>query len=202
MPSEIYTKSACAQCGGHIEFPAHAAGMTVPCPHCGKPTSLTGPVKKKTGLDKRVFICVAAALFLAGATAEAIVAIRHAQRVAEEKRQNQVAAQLAAERAREEAERLAKDPIERAGFHVADVMLRRHEDNSFLYATGTLKNKTDRRRFGVKVELELYDANGQKTGEATDYTSTLEPRSEWRFNALVLVDTNAASAKVVAVMEQ
>src|SRR5205807_2616262 len=35
-----YLKGDCSHCGGRIEFPADAIGMTTDCPHCGKPTEL------------------------------------------------------------------------------------------------------------------------------------------------------------------
>lgn len=38
-----YVKIACPNCGGRIEFPVHAAGAEVPCPHCAKPIQLTLP---------------------------------------------------------------------------------------------------------------------------------------------------------------
>jgi len=38
--SDSYLKCSCRVCGGHIEFPAHALGMSVGCPHCGGTTEL------------------------------------------------------------------------------------------------------------------------------------------------------------------
>ena len=35
-----YLKTACQHCGGHLEFPADAAGAKVPCPHCHAETVL------------------------------------------------------------------------------------------------------------------------------------------------------------------
>jgi hypothetical protein len=35
-----YFKCACQRCGKRIEFPSNGVGMTVDCPHCGKPTVL------------------------------------------------------------------------------------------------------------------------------------------------------------------
>src|SRR6185295_4904203 len=39
-----YLKCPCAHCGGHIEFPADAAGLALACPHCGQQTVLTVPL--------------------------------------------------------------------------------------------------------------------------------------------------------------
>lgn len=40
MSDSGYLKCSCSYCQGHIEFPAHAAGITVTCPHCGVETTL------------------------------------------------------------------------------------------------------------------------------------------------------------------
>jgi hypothetical protein len=71
---------------------------------------------------------------------------------------------------------------------------------SLVCAVGTVNNPTKRQRFGVKVELALLDAVGQKLGTATDYRQVLEPGGQWRFKALV-VDSKAVSAKVESIKE-
>jgi len=38
--SDGYLKCSCRTCGGHIEFPSHAAGMSIGCPNCGATTDL------------------------------------------------------------------------------------------------------------------------------------------------------------------
>ncbi|MBI3881164.1 MAG: hypothetical protein HY301_14015, partial [Verrucomicrobia bacterium] len=51
-----YIKGACVACSGHIEFPSEAAGMKIPCPHCGRETALldnlqpAGVVQLRVGL--------------------------------------------------------------------------------------------------------------------------------------------------------
>lgn len=40
MSDSSFLKCSCSYCQGHIEFPAHAAGITVTCPHCGVETRL------------------------------------------------------------------------------------------------------------------------------------------------------------------
>lgn len=45
MSERGYCKCACSYCQGHIEFPAHAAGVTTACPHCGAETTLTAAVE-------------------------------------------------------------------------------------------------------------------------------------------------------------
>jgi hypothetical protein len=40
MSDSGFHKCACENCQGHLEFPAHAAGITTTCPHCGVETRL------------------------------------------------------------------------------------------------------------------------------------------------------------------
>ena len=68
------------------------------------------------------------------------------------------------------------------------------------YASGTLKNISDRRRFGVKIEMDLLDEADLKVGTASDYAAAIEPGAEWRFRALVL-DRRATAAKVAGIAE-
>ena len=85
-------------------------------------------------------------------------------------------------------------------FRASSVTLDKGQGSSVVYAVGTVGNLTNRQRFGVRVELELLDANGGKVGSATDYRPTLEPNEEWRFRALV-VEKKVASAKIAAIKE-
>jgi predicted RNA-binding Zn-ribbon protein involved in translation (DUF1610 family) len=41
MSEEKFFKAYCKKCGGKIEFPSHAMGVTIACPHCGKDTILS-----------------------------------------------------------------------------------------------------------------------------------------------------------------
>lgn len=43
MSDTDYLKCSCASCQGHLEFPAHALGITTTCPHCGVETKLVAP---------------------------------------------------------------------------------------------------------------------------------------------------------------
>ena len=36
-------KMSCVSCDGHVEFPAHAIGQQIPCPHCAKIITLSMP---------------------------------------------------------------------------------------------------------------------------------------------------------------
>ena len=65
---------------------------------------------------------------------------------------------------------------------------------------GTVTNPTEKQRFGVKIELELFDSADKKVGTAKDYQAVMEPKGEWRFKALV-VESKAASAKLGSIKE-
>ncbi len=86
------------------------------------------------------------------------------------------------------------------GLVAGPVKLETAKDSTLIYATGVLRNESDRQRFGVKVELEVFNAADRKLGTATDYTSSIDPGKEWKFRALV-VDRLAKSAKLKAVTE-
>ena len=72
---------------------------------------------------------------------------------------------------------------------------------SLVYAVGTLRNSSAHQRFGVKIELDLQDAAGNKIGTATDYIRLIEPRTEWRFRALIF-EPQVESAHVSSLQEE
>ena len=92
------------------------------------------------------------------------------------------------------------EPAPKDGFRVSSITLEKTPGSSLVYAVGTVRNETDRRRFGVKVEFDVLDETGQKVGSAKDYQPALEPKAEWRFRALV-VGSKAASAKLASITE-
>jgi hypothetical protein len=80
------------------------------------------------------------------------------------------------------------------------ISLEKAGDGRLVYAVGKLRNASDHQRFGVKVELDVFDAGNKKVGTATDYTPTIDPGKEWKFRALV-IDRAAATAKLASVKE-
>ncbi len=79
--------------------------------------------------------------------------------------------------------------------------LQKSPGSSVVYAVGTLTNASSNQRFGVKVLLDLLDADGKKLGQATDYQQVMEPNGQWHFKALV-VERKAVSASVATVHEE
>jgi hypothetical protein len=72
--------------------------------------------------------------------------------------------------------------------------------SSLVYGVGDIRNDSEYQRFGVKVELNVFDAAGKNAGKATDYIQVIEPHGSWRFHALIL-DPKATSAKIAGVSE-
>jgi hypothetical protein len=66
---------------------------------------------------------------------------------------------------------------------------------------GTVRNDSDHQRFGVRLELDVFDGAGKRIGPAKDYVPVIEPHKEWRFRALVPF-ARTVSAKVAKITEQ
>jgi hypothetical protein len=86
------------------------------------------------------------------------------------------------------------------GLMAGPVSLEKAGDGNLVYAVGRLTNSSDHQRFGVKVELDVFNAGKQRVGTATDYTPSIDPGKTWKFRALV-TDRSAAKAKLIAVKE-
>lgn len=186
---------ACQHCGGPIEFHAEHVGSSAECPHCGQQTDLLlgAPPEEKSPVPKKAIVfTVVAGLILAGGLVAANVALKRAKRL---QAQRQPVAPVAAAKIS-----AATDPFAAQGFRVTAVTLEPGPGGGLVYAVGTVQNTTDRQRFGVKVELELFDSGGTKLGAASDYQKVIEPAAAWKFRALV-ADKNARSARLAAIQE-
>jgi hypothetical protein len=197
MSRTKFLSGNCQHCAARIEFPAESTGLTTACPHCGQTTELllAAPPQEPTVPVKTIVYTGVAILILVGGLIGAMIAVNRLQRAAEQRK----AASSAANTQNTVPPKPA-DPFAQAGFRVSTVTLEKTQGSSLIHAVGTIRNETDRRRFGVKVELELLDATGGKVGTASDYQQALEPKAEWRFKALVL-DSKTASAKIVSIKE-
>ena len=208
MSQNKFLKCACDHCDGHIEFPADGIGSIIACPHCGADTELVlevPPVLTTRSSRGLKWFVIGALILLVGAVA--VVAILIAAQQTMEKRRaarsgtriesvNNVARVLAnSEQARPVKVTLTN------GFSTAVVTIDKPAGGALIYATGSLKNETDRQRFGVTVEIDLMGPTGVKLGATKDYTTVIEPRAEWKFRALV-APKNVASARVAEVKEQ
>ena len=186
----------CQHCGGRFEFPAEAAGLKGECPHCGQQTDCllaTPPEEKSPAQTKAVIYTVVAVVILVGGLIGAFVALKRAQRLVAQKQETRT--QASAPNPPPPA-----DPFAQNSFRVSPVTLEKAPGTSLVYAQGAVVNTSNRQRFGVKVELDLFDADGQWVAKASDYQGVIEPTAEWKFRALV-VETKAVSAKIAAIKE-
>ena len=199
MNETKYLKCACAQCGGHIEFPAEAVEVTVACPHCGRKTALSEPqAAKPKNNTARWMLAFFAVLILAGGGG--FVYFQKPKNQKDSSVPNKTGAPANSSAKVKPLETTNSAAISSNNLRVGKITLEKTRNSSVVYAVGAVKNESDRERFGLKVELDLLDSNGERIGTATDYLSILEPRQDWRFKAMVL-EGKAVGARLAAIRE-
>lgn len=192
MTDQQFFKGACQTCGGAIEFPATADGMTVECPHCHQQTELRR-VEKPTRNVTRLLVFAVAGLALAFGILFFLKSPGGGP-----VRSLPVVLSNAIPAIAEPARPKSPEDLKVTGA----VSVEKAKGSRLAYVMGTLKNDSDHQRYGVRIELDLFDQNGNKLpAQANDYLQSLEPRKEWKFRALVL-DAKAVSAKVAAIKEE
>jgi hypothetical protein len=195
-----FLKGECSSCGGHIEFPAEAVGNTADCPHCGKPTELllAAPPQASSVPVKTIIYAVIAVVILAGGSIGLMVALKMAKHRAESKSKTIAETQPA-------PPPKPTNPFAENGFWASPVTLEKVTGSSLVYAEGTVRSLTNRQRFGVTVELDIFDASGQalngETNRPSDYQQVIESKGEWHYRAPVR-DKKAVSAKLVTIKEK
>ena len=207
MADTKYLKCLCAHCAGHIEFPADGIGMTAPCPHCGWQTELTleAPAPAAAPSSRSRKWVIAGVVILAVGFIAAVGAVMLAQKLVKKQRAQRAAVQSGARPTKANAGPSPSVPArtKRADtindFSVHEVKI--EKAGTLVYAVGTLKNETDKQRFGITVEIEMLDSAGEKIGAAKDYKDSVEPRGQWTFRAL-LVKKEAAAVRVASIQEQ
>lgn len=192
-----YLKCSCSHCRGHIEFPADSIGATIDCPHCGAQTELylPEPISTDSGSKKPLIIAVVGLIIVAVGLGAAYSALNTAKRLAQKK---QEAAKAAASPPQPPGP--TEPPPSKDGFSTSLIELEKTAGSSLVYAVGTVTNDMEKRRFGIKIEIELLDAGGKTIGTAKDYIKVLEEKAEWHFRALVM-DAKASSARLGSLKE-
>jgi len=212
---DVHRKCPCAHCGGNIEFPPHGEGVSIVCPHCRQQTVLNSTVPRQPlseaavsattepefpppspalPASRRWILALLIAFIGAGAIGWFVwqksqpADVSSVSGATNQPAQPAVTAQSVAPKSIDDLK--ADQPV-----------LERTQGSGLIYVVGTVRNESDHQRFGVKVELELLNAGGQKAGVAQDYVRVIEPRQSWRFRALVL-ESNATSAKVASIQEE
>lgn len=200
MKQTKFLKGECQHCGGHIEFPAESAGLTTDCPHCGKQTELllALPKDEPTIPTATIVYTLIAVIVLVAGLAGAMIALKMAQRKVAHKKEAVVV--QAPGTPTNEIPNL-DDTITQAGFLVGSVTIEKTKGTSLRHAVGTLTNNSDRQRFGVKIQFDLFDDSGHKVDATKDYQQVIEPKGEWNFHAPVMT-SKATTAKVASVTEE
>jgi hypothetical protein len=214
MSEKSFLKCGCARCGGHIEFPADGIGLTVTCPHCAQPTELglTVPVSVSARPSRSLKWIVAGLIILAVGVAGVAGALFMAQRLARKSHgadnQSVVFAKAVKNRGpttnsagTAAAGGITKPAENSDGFSASEVRIESAPGSTLVYAVGMIKNEMDKPRFGVTVELGLFDAANKRLGGTRDYKDTIEAHGEWAFRAL-LVQKAVISARISSVREQ
>ena len=209
MNGTDYVKGVCRHCGGHLEFPAAAAGEQIDCPHCSQKTALAAGLPNKPGRRlPGVAIAIGIAACWTIVAIGLLVIFHHPKRAAVPTVANKPVTQAttptnppatpAPPVVAAEAPHL--DEETNHDFALSAIKLDRTQGSSLVYVTGKIRNLTDHQRFGVKVQFKLYDTNDQFIGKCTDYQSSLDPHGTWRFKALVM-ESKVASAAFDSVQE-
>jgi ribosomal protein S27E len=216
MSDSKYLKGSCQHCNNHIEFPAEASGSVVSCPHCGSQVTLiadTSTAPQKSSQPTALFAIIGTVAIIAliggglffwkqkrGSTPSRS-SIPMAANINSNSADQSVTT-TSNTNATSSAQTGTKKPKSPSDLTVGDIQLQQTKGSSLVYANGTLKNDSDYQRFGIRLELDLFDAKGQKLStKAQDYINVIEPHHDWQFHALV-VDSKAKSAKVGSIKEE
>lgn len=217
MSDTKYLKGSCQHCDNHIEFPAEAAGSVIACPHCGNQVTLIAAVpitSQKRSQPTVLLTIIGIVAFIAAigagwfvwkqkrdSTSSASSTLAVANTSSNSADSSTASTSTPNTNTASISQTGAKKPKSPSDLTVGDIQLQKTKGSSLVYAIGTLKNNSDYQRFGVRLELELYDASGNKLStKAQDYANVIEPHHDWQFRALV-VDSKATSAKVGSVKE-
>jgi hypothetical protein len=221
MGEMVHSKCACKECGNNIEFPAYAARTTVPCPHCGQWTELLPPeaLPEPKQVDAGVIALIACAVLVAiGAVwlhhrpkpvvdENAPPEVTHTKpatpvaKVAPVETPSNPPPPVAVTQTPTQVPAKPTRPKSLDDLKPGMVELQKTPGSTLVYAVGTVKNDSDWQRFGVKIELDLFNKKGDKLGSTQDYKDILEPRQDWQFHALI-PDKHTASAKITSLKEQ
>jgi len=210
MNEDEYLKCSCKECGNHIEFPPSAAGTTVACPHCGEWTELNSDkaaVEEPPTSKLPILLALIGCVVVVGAVGAVLLFRAHSKNAVETPAPvpaKVVAAPtnlpptntVPAKPAVVEKKQKSLDDLKPSA-----VQLEKAKVGNLVYAVGIITNASEYQRFGVKVELDLFNKNGKKIGSTTDYKDIIEPNREWPFHAMVL-DPKTTSAKVSSVKEE
>jgi DNA-directed RNA polymerase subunit RPC12/RpoP/flagellar basal body-associated protein FliL len=210
MESKSFFKSFCARCGEHIEAPTEGAGMWIRCPHCGEKTQLVAPppeveataepIRAADKPSTRITWVVIAAVALCVLVAVGAVTFFFSQG-----RKNRAATGVPSivrktPKPKSAAPAVEAQPDLWKGLKPGPITIEKSGKSRLVYAIGTIRNDTDKQRYGVKVTLDVLDSKSERVGTTTDYTQFIDAHKEWTFKALI-TGSKAASAKITSISE-
>jgi hypothetical protein len=165
-----------------LEYKADLVGTTSQCPHCGQETELLleVPSSVESGVPRRMIVWVVVAIIISVLGLLALVAgLKWA-----EKKTGRAGAGRPAE-----------------GVEVTSLKVERPPGASMAYAIGLVTNHLDRKRIGVKIELDLLNARSNKVWSLSCGREVIDRHDSWRFKVPV-GNPDVVSAKVASVREQ
>lgn len=194
MSDPKYLKCSCQNCGEHLEFPANSVGEQIECPHCGAQTELA-PSGTSSGTSRsKVGIITGSILVILALVATAMALYFFKVRKASDRASTPVVTTVT-------NAAVEKYSLELNEFQIGPISLKKAENGGLVHAVVRVKNDTGRQRFGVKITLDLLDAEGAKIGSASDYLAIMEPHQDWQFKAL-LTEPKAVAAQLANIEEQ
>src|SRR3954462_7861575 len=116
MSQTKYRKGECMHCGGHLEFPAEAAGLAADCPHCAQQTDLLlARPKEEPAIPRKIIVwMVIAVIILLGGLGAAFMALNLAQtKVSRKKEQSAAPAATVTQVA--QTNQPTEDPVAKTG---------------------------------------------------------------------------------------
>jgi hypothetical protein len=201
---------SCKHCGNTIEFPDTAVtGTVVVCPKCNQWTELVNdaPPEQASESQARVkwmLIIACLALIASGAGGYLFWRTRHTTGASQPLPPITKAIAVPTNAIPSKptppvvVEKRPKSPDD---LKAGAVQLEKTKGSSLVYAVGAVTNDSEHQRFGVRIELDLFNSAGKKlSGSAKDYKDVIEPHRDWQFHALI-PDSKAVSAKVSSVKE-
>lgn len=186
--------------------------MWIRCPHCGEKTQLGNPSQELAAShsesvaaarksSKRLIWIIVGIIALCAIAAVLFYLRQEAQRRIQELSPefNQLKSPPAS-RPAAPAPKPKSEPDLWNGLKPGAVTIEKPSKGRLIYAVGTIRNDSDKQRYGVKVTLDVLDSNGEKIGSALDQTQFIDAHKEWNFRALV-TSSKAKTAKVTSITE-
>lgn len=191
----------CQRCGNAIEFTSDQVDTAATCPHCGNETLLSPnpdlvPATQPRSRALPIILIVSLMLLVAAGATAIFLKQKSSSNATQAPATNSppapipVATQTSTN----------KPPKSINDLKVGEIKLEKTKGSSLVYAVATLKNDSEYQRFGVRVELNLFDRRGTNVGIAKDYTSVIEPHQDWHFRALA-PDSKTVTAQLATIKE-